>query len=85
MHTIHYHIGNCCQPQRRLKDSPAHHGQTTTQSNGDLSTNRLQFYPVASFMPTRRRRAGRFSYTSTGSRYSCNSATSIGRSGSRYR
>ena len=35
-------------PQRRLKDSPAHHGQTTTQSNGDLSINRLQFYPVAS-------------------------------------
>ena len=35
-------------PQRRLKDYPAHHGQTMTQSNGDLSTNRLQFYPVAS-------------------------------------
>ena len=34
--------------QRRSKDSPAHHGQTTTQSNGNLSTNRLQFYPVAS-------------------------------------
>ena len=34
--------------QQRSKDSLAHHGQTTTQSNGDLSTNRLQFYPVAS-------------------------------------
>ena len=34
--------------KRRLKDPPARHGQTTTQSNGDLSTNRLQFYPVAS-------------------------------------
>ena len=34
--------------KRRLKDPPACHGQTTTQSNGDLSTNRLLFYPVAS-------------------------------------
>ena len=34
--------------KRRLKDSPARHGQTTTQSDGDSSTDRLQFYPVAS-------------------------------------
>ena len=34
--------------KRRLKDCLARHGETTTQSNGDLSTNRLQFYPVAS-------------------------------------
>ena len=32
----------------RLKDPPARHDQTTTQSNGDLSTNHLLFYPVAS-------------------------------------
>ena len=34
--------------KRRLKDSPARHGQTRTQSDGDSSTDRLQFYPVAS-------------------------------------